>query len=69
VKRELLVNLRRTICRLWHGHDSLLQLDEKRLSLKCVSCGYESPGWDLNERPPTIRHYKLLRFKRRMVTS
>lgn len=36
-----------------HGHDSLLQFEQDRLFLKCVSCGYETPGWELNETPPT----------------
>jgi hypothetical protein len=22
--------------------------------LRCVSCGHESPGWDLNEAPPNV---------------
>jgi hypothetical protein len=22
--------------------------------LKCFSCGHESPGWELNETPPTL---------------
>ena len=24
------------------------------MSLRCVSCGHESPGWALNEVPPTV---------------
>jgi hypothetical protein len=24
------------------------------MSLRCVSCGYESPGWSLTETPPTV---------------
>jgi hypothetical protein len=41
---------------LWcglHGHDSLLQFAQDRMYLRCVSCGHETPGWDLNEAPPT----------------
>jgi hypothetical protein len=22
--------------------------------LRCVSCGHETPGWELNEVPPTV---------------
>jgi hypothetical protein len=34
-----------------HGHDSLvLHVDKGRMSLHCVSCGYETPGWDLKAR-------------------
>jgi hypothetical protein len=35
-----------------HGHDSLLQFEQDRIFLRCVSCGHETPGWDLNEAPP-----------------
>ena len=36
------------ICGL-HGHDALLHFAEGRMSLQCTSCGYETPGWDLNK--------------------
>jgi len=37
----------RTGCAL-RGHDLLLHADHgRRLCLRCVSCGYESPGWIL----------------------
>jgi hypothetical protein len=45
--------VRQTVCGL-HGHDSLLQFAQDRLYLKCVSCGHESPGWELTETPPTV---------------
>jgi hypothetical protein len=35
-----------------HGHDALLQFEQDRIFLRCVSCGHETPGWDLNEAPP-----------------
>ena len=35
-----------------HGHDNLLQFQHDRMFLKCVSCGHESPGWELNQTPP-----------------
>src|SRR5438477_9913040 len=38
-----------------HGHDTMLHFEQDRMFLKCVSCGHESPGWELNEAPPTIR--------------
>ena len=37
-----------------HGHDSLLQFEQERMFLRCVSCGHESPGWELNEAPPIV---------------
>jgi hypothetical protein len=36
------------------GHDTLLRFENERMSLRCVSCGHESPGWELNEAPPTV---------------
>jgi hypothetical protein len=45
--------VREAFCGL-HGHDTLLQFKRRRMFLKCVSCGHESPGWELNEKPPTI---------------
>ena len=36
------------ICGL-HGHDALLHFEGRRMSLQCTSCGYETPGWDLNK--------------------
>ena len=37
-----------------HGHDNLLQFEQDRMFLKCASCGHETPGWSLNEAPPTV---------------
>jgi hypothetical protein len=46
--------VRQTICGL-HGHDSLLQFEQDRIYLKCVSCGHETPGWEIAETPlPTM---------------
>lgn len=52
--------MRQTICAL-HGHDTFLHFERDRMSLKCVSCGHESPGWELDrshsehaERPRTL---------------
>jgi hypothetical protein len=44
----------REMCCSLHGHEHLLQFEQDRLFLKCFSCGHESPGWELNEIPPTI---------------
>ena len=38
--------VRQFLCGL-HGHDALLHFEQGRLSLQCTSCGYETPGWDL----------------------
>jgi hypothetical protein len=45
--------LRQTFCSL-HGHDTMLHFQQERMSLRCVSCGHETPGWSLNEAPPTV---------------
>jgi hypothetical protein len=42
--------VRQTFCGL-HGHDSLLQFGQDRMYLKCVSCGHETPGWEITEAP------------------
>jgi len=36
-----------------HGHDALLQFEQDRMFLRCVSCGHETPGWNLQEAAPT----------------
>ena len=45
--------LHRWYCGL-HGHDTLLHFEQERMALRCASCGHETPGWNLNETPPTI---------------
>jgi hypothetical protein len=30
----------------------MMQFEQDRMFLKCVSCGHESPGWELNESAP-----------------
>jgi hypothetical protein len=32
------------------GHNILIRYEPARLSLQCTTCGYESPGWELE--PP-----------------
>ncbi len=49
----VLHRLRHMMCGL-HGHDALLQFEHGRMFLRCVSCGHETPGWELNETPPSI---------------
>jgi hypothetical protein len=38
--------LRTLVCGLG-GHDVLLNFEPRRLSLRCTSCPYETPGWTL----------------------
>jgi hypothetical protein len=50
------------------GHERMVQFQRDRMFLRCVSCGHESPGWQLRkaalsarrnpaaERPPARPH-------------
>ena len=49
----LLSWMRQAYCGM-RGHDEMLQFGRERMALKCVSCGHESSGWDLNEAQPSI---------------
>ncbi len=43
---RVLNHLRQAFCGM-AGHDTLRHFERNRMSLKCVSCGHESPGWAL----------------------
>jgi hypothetical protein len=45
--------VRQMLCGL-HGHDAMLQFEQERMFLRCVSCGHETAGWELTEAPPTV---------------
>lgn len=45
--------LRQLMCGL-HGHDTLVQFEQERMFLRCVSCGHETHGWELNEPRPHV---------------
>jgi hypothetical protein len=45
--------VRQLLCGL-QGHDSLLQFGQDRMFLKCVSCGHETPGWEISEPSPAV---------------
>jgi hypothetical protein len=38
-----------------HGHESVLQHEPTRLYLRCMSCGYETPGWEVTPAPLLAR--------------
>lgn len=44
-----------------HGHELLMHFEPRRLSLRCESCGYESPGWEIGRKPsdapPALRAF------------
>ena len=50
---RLMDTLRQGLCGV-RGHDTLLHFEDERMALRCVSCGHETPGWELNEVPPTV---------------
>jgi hypothetical protein len=47
---------RELVCTLTGGHDTVMKFEDGRMALRCVSCGHETPGWELNETPPTTTH-------------
>jgi hypothetical protein len=50
---RVMESMRQAFCGL-RGHDTLLRFEDQRMALRCVSCGHETPGWELNEVPPTV---------------
>lgn len=54
VHRDVIAWLRQAFCGL-HGHDQYLQFEHDRMFLRCVSCGHESHGWELNDPRPAVR--------------
>jgi hypothetical protein len=46
---SLASRLSQLICGLT-GHQLLLNAEPGRLSLKCMSCPYETPGWTIKEK-------------------
>jgi hypothetical protein len=44
----------RLLCAM-RGHDSVLHFEGKRVMMRCTSCGYDTPGWDVAERAPRKR--------------
>ena len=51
--RRVMNRLHQLFCGLY-GHDALMHFEQERMSLRCTSCGHETPGWKLNETPPTV---------------
>jgi hypothetical protein len=49
--------LSQLICGL-SGHQLLLNAEPGRLSLKCMSCPYETPGWAIKEKAHDVRSHR-----------
>ena len=39
---------RRLICMVT-GHTTVLHFEPRRLALRCIDCGHETPGWSIGE--------------------
>jgi hypothetical protein len=52
--RDFVWNVRQAICSL-RGHDEFLQFEKTRLFLRCMSCGYETPGWAVDRKTSVVR--------------
>ena len=48
---RIVESIRQTLCGL-RGHDSVLHFEKDRVLLRCTSCSYDSPGWDIGQRRP-----------------
>ena len=53
VGERVLDRVREIFCGI-HGHEHLLQFQPDRMYLRCLSCGHESSGWELNETRPIV---------------
>ncbi|HSC29816.1 MAG TPA: hypothetical protein VLD67_21235 [Vicinamibacterales bacterium] len=51
---RLMGRLGQVLCGL-RGHDSVLHVAGSRMMMRCTSCGYDTPGWDVNGRAPRRR--------------
>jgi hypothetical protein len=51
----VLNRLQRAVCAM-HGHDSVLQYERNRMYLRCTSCGYASPGWEVTSPGSAMAH-------------
>lgn len=38
------------------GHDSVLHFEGNRVMMRCTSCGYDTPGWEISGRGPRRRY-------------
>lgn len=38
--------IRHVVCRATGGHFKVIHHEDRRVCLRCVACGHESPGWD-----------------------
>lgn len=60
---DVLDRLGQFVCGM-QGHEHMLQHDDGRLFLRCVSCGHQSPGWDV---PTKLRAARFTELRARKV--
>jgi hypothetical protein len=55
VMARVAARLGQVLCGL-SGHDAILHFEGKRVMMRCTSCGYDSPGWEVSGRGPRLRY-------------
>ena len=57
----------------WRGHEMVRSFEPARLSLRCLRCGAETPGWSLGidstGRRPLPHRGPVLVFRRAVLNS
>src|SRR5215210_5609499 len=38
------------------GHDAVMHFEGNRVNMRCTSCGYDTPGWEISGRGPRRRY-------------
>ena len=66
-----LTGFSRLLCGM-RGHDPVMHFEAKRVTMRCTSCGHDSPGWEITDRGPRRRfegdaQRHLLKSGRRVV--
>lgn len=64
--RGVLTAIKRICCAL-RGHETILHFEIDRVSLRCLQCFYQSPGWRIDPPRRLSPAEKILRFRKRMA--
>jgi len=54
VVARVVTRLNQTICGL-SGHDRLVHVEGTRVTMRCTTCGHDTPGWEVSGRGPRRR--------------
>jgi hypothetical protein len=52
---RLATRLGQVMCGL-QGHDAVLHFENKRVMMRCTSCGHDTPGWEISGQGPRVRY-------------